>query len=169
MDRPQNAASESRPASRRRWRRAPIVSRNQRSCETATIVLGEAASAASSVASVSKSRWLVGSSRSSALSTGEAPGPGRARAGGRAVVESGGLSASREETIRRPWRVRGAAGRSSGRGGDLARAPLTRLAAQHPLVADAQGHALGVEGLEQRLRVAAGGVELVAQGGERER
>ena len=43
----------------------PIASRNQRSWETATIVLGEAASARSSTSSVSKSRWLVGSSSSS--------------------------------------------------------------------------------------------------------
>ena len=43
----------------------PIASRNQRSWETATIVLGLLASAVSSTSSVSKSRWLVGSSSSS--------------------------------------------------------------------------------------------------------
>ena len=53
------------PSSTCRWRVVPIASRNQRSCETATIVVGDAASARSSTSSVSKSRWLVGSSSSS--------------------------------------------------------------------------------------------------------
>ena len=71
----------------------PMASRNQRSWETATIVLGLCASALSSTSSVSKSRWLVGSSsssRSASLATmaaiaARARWPGLRRSSGRRI------------------------------------------------------------------------------------
>ena len=74
----------------------PIASRNQRSWETATIVLGLLASAVSSTSSVSKSRWLVGSSSSSrsawlatsAAIAARARWPGLRRSSGRRIASA---------------------------------------------------------------------------------
>ena len=102
---------------------------------------------------------------------GHRPGPGQADRG---RVHRGRRHAGLPTPPRRglrpglPRRAPGPGGRGAGRDGPRPGPALGRAAAQHVRVAAADRDPLAVEVLEQRLRVATRGAELVAQAGDRD-
>ena len=137
-----------------------MASRNQRSWETATIVDGDAARARSSTSSVSKSRWLVGSSSSSrsaseatiAAIAARARWPGLSRSIGRWTA-----SASRPKWASRvrprdsstpgpAWR------RNHGSSGPVAARSCGRCGSRRTLVVTSTSPAVGCSVPRSRLR-----------------